>query len=42
MEIMLAKARKDKYNCNNIIVRYAYDNLIKKYEDTIMFLKANH
>lgn len=41
MKIMLTKAKNDKFDCDNRIVRQAYDNMIKNYEDTIMFLKAN-
>ncbi len=40
MKIMLMKAKNDRYTSDNIIVKQSYDNMIKTYEDTIMFLKA--
>ena len=42
MKMMLKKAKTNKFKCNNTIVKQAYDNMIKNYEHTIMFLKANH
>lgn len=39
--MMLTKAKNDKFDCDNTIVKSAYGNMIKNYEDTIMFLKAN-
>jgi hypothetical protein len=41
MKMMLTKAKNDKFDCDNTIVKSAYDNMIKNYENTIMFLKAN-
>jgi hypothetical protein len=41
MKMMLTKAKNDRFACDNTIVKQAYDNMIKNYEDTIMFLKAN-
>ena len=41
MKMMLMKAKNDWFACDNTIVKQAYDNMIKNYEDTIMFLKAN-
>jgi hypothetical protein len=40
MKMMLTKAKNDRFDCDNTIVKRAYDNMIKNYEDTIMFLKA--
>jgi len=39
--IMLKKAKSDKIG-KDIIIQKAYDIMIKNYEDTIMFLEANH
>jgi hypothetical protein len=39
--MMLKKAKNDSFNCNNTIVKQAYDNMIKNYENTIMFLESN-
>ena len=39
--MILTKAKNDRFDCDNTIVKQAYDNMIKNYEDTIMFLKAN-
>lgn len=41
MKMILTKAKNDRFACDNTIVKRAYDNMIKNYEDTIMFLKAN-
>jgi hypothetical protein len=41
MKMMLQKAKNDKYDCKHEIIRQAYDNMIKNYEDTIMFLNAD-
>jgi len=42
MKIMLKKAKKNRLVYDNTIVKQAYDEMIKNYEDTIMFLKADH
>jgi hypothetical protein len=41
MKMMLTKAKNDRFTCDNIIVKKAYDAMIKSYENTIMYLKAN-
>jgi len=41
MKNRLKKAQKDQLKLNNTIVKQAYDNMIKNYKDTIMFLEAN-
>ncbi len=41
MQMMLTKAKNDRFDCDNEIVKQAFDNMIKNYENTIMFLKAN-
>ena len=41
MKIILLKAKNDQFNTERTIVKQAYGNMIKNYEDTIMFLKAN-
>ncbi len=41
MKLMLTKAKNDRFRCDNTIVKGAYSNMIKNYEDTIMFLEAN-
>ncbi len=41
MKMMLQKAKNDKYDCKHSIIKQAYDNMIKNYEDTIMFLNAD-
>ena len=40
MKMMLMKAKNDRLRKDGIIQK-AYDNMIKNYEDTIMYLKAN-
>ena len=40
MKMMLMKAKKDRLG-KDVIIQKAYDNMIKNYEDTIMYLKAN-
>jgi len=40
MKMMLMKAKNDRLG-KDIIIQKAYDNMIKNYEDTIMYLKAN-
>ena len=40
MKMMLTKAKNDKFDHDDGIVKQAYDDMIKNYEDTIMFLKA--
>lgn len=40
MKIMLMKAKNDKFG-KDVIIQKAYDNMIKNYEDTIMYLKTN-
>ena len=42
MKFMLTKAKTDKFDSDSDIVQKAYDVMIKNYEDTIMFLKANN
>lgn len=41
MKMMLTKAKNDRSDCNNTIVKQSYNNMIKNYENTIMFLKSN-
>jgi hypothetical protein len=41
MNIMLNRAKKKQLNFDDSIVRQAYGNMIKNYEDTILFLIAN-
>jgi len=41
MKIMLIRAKKDMFACDNRIIKKAYSNMIKNYENTIMFLKAD-
>ena len=41
MKMMLIKAKNDRVG-KDVIIQKAYDNMIKNYEDTIMYLKANH
>ena len=41
MKMMLTKARNDKAEKHDSIIIKGYDVMIKNYEDTIMFLKAN-
>jgi hypothetical protein len=41
MKMLLQKAKNDKYDCKHTIVKQAYDNMIKNYEDTIMFINAD-
>jgi len=38
MKLMLNKAINDRYKCDNEIVKKAYDNVIKNYESTILYL----
>ena len=38
---MLTKAKNDQFDTEHTVVKQAYGNMIKNYEDTIMFLKAN-
>ena len=40
MKNRLKKAQKDQEKLNNTIVIQAYNNMIKNYKDTIMFLEA--
>ncbi len=40
MKMMLMKAKNDKFG-KDVIIQKAHDNMIKNYEDTIMYLKAN-
>ena len=40
MKMMLMKAKNDRLG-KDVIIQKAYDNMIKNYEDTIMYLKAN-
>lgn len=40
MKMMLIKAKNDRVG-KDVIIQKAYDNMIKNYEDTIMYLKAN-
>lgn len=42
MEYQLKRANKDKDNEEWYILARAYDDLIKSYETTIMFLKAKN
>lgn len=42
MKIMLQKAKNSKYDQDSSIVKQAYDNMIKNYETTIMFLESQH
>jgi hypothetical protein len=41
MRNRLKKAEKDKLKLDNSIVEKAYDNIIKNYKNTIMYLEAN-
>ena len=41
MKMMLTKAKNDQFDTEHTVVKQAYGNMIKNYEDTIMFLKAN-
>jgi uncharacterized protein YozE (UPF0346 family) len=41
MRNRLKKAEKDKLKLDNSIVEKAYDNMIKNYKNTIMYLEAN-
>jgi hypothetical protein len=40
MKMMLIKAKNDRLG-KDVIMQKAYDNMIKNYEYTIMYLKAN-
>ena len=40
MRMMLTKAKNDMYICESSITKRAYINMIKNYENTIMFLKS--
>lgn len=40
MKMMLMKAKNDRLG-KDVIIQKAYDNMIKNYENTIMYLKAN-
>ena len=40
MKMMLMKAKNDRF-AKDVIIQKTYDNMIKNYEDTIMYLKAN-
>jgi hypothetical protein len=40
MKMMLMKAKNDRVG-KDVIIQKAYDNMIKNYKDTIMYLKAN-
>lgn len=40
MRIMLTKAKNDMYTCENSITKRAYSNMIKNYENTIMYLES--
>lgn len=40
MKIMLTKAKNNKLK-KDVIIQKAYQNMIKNYEDTIMYLKMN-
>ena len=40
MKMMLMKAKNDRLG-KDVIIQKAYDNMIKNYEYTIMYLKAN-
>ena len=41
MKMLLQKAKNDKNDCKHLIVKQAYDHMIKNYEDTIMFINAD-
>jgi len=41
MKNRLKKAQKEQLKLDNSIVSRAYDDMIKSYKDTIMFLEAN-
>ena len=41
MKNRLKKAQKDQLNLDNSIVSRAYDDMIKNYKNTLMFLEAN-
>lgn len=40
MRMMLTKAKNDMYTCDNPITKRAYSNMIKNYENTIMYLES--
>lgn len=40
MRMMLTKAKNDMYRCENSITKRAYSNMIKNYENTIMYLES--
>ena len=40
MKMMLKKAKNNRLG-KDVIIQKAYDNMIKNYKDTIMYLKAN-
>ena len=40
MKMLLQKAKNDKYDCKHTIVKQSYDNMIKNYENTIMFTQT--
>lgn len=41
MKMMLTKAKTDRFKCDHSVVRSAYDNMIKNYETTLLYLRAN-
>jgi hypothetical protein len=40
MKYMLSRVKKKHETCDNDIVQHAYRNIIKNYEDTILYLNA--
>lgn len=40
MKMMLMKAKNDRLG-KDVVIQKAYDNMIKNYENTIMYLKAD-
>lgn len=40
MKMMLVKAKNDRVG-KDVIIQKAYDNMIKNYENTILYLKSN-
>jgi hypothetical protein len=41
MKMILQKAKNDQFDTKHTIVKQAYEKMIKNYENTIMFLKAD-
>ena len=41
MKMILLKAKNDQFDTKNLIVKEAYNIMIKNYETTITFLKAD-